>query len=495
MSLGIAGLKSYVLQWSDIRDCVEITVKVFKTGQMYYPVMQHIEHLHPDVVGLSCYVWNFEHILHVASLVKSVMPHAYIIVGGPQATVLAEEIIQRNRAIDVVVRGSGEEPFTNLLRHLMSGSPKQECIQGLVLRKGAGVFTTPAQPAFDNLEAIPPVYSEDLMAQLKKERVSKILYESSKGCLFSCHYCYYDGGQKRAIRAYPLERVKEELSFFIKCGLERVTFVDSFLNFDRDRFLQILQFILRHNRNTRFEFTARGDLLDREGIRLLNALAKRKYLFRVEMGLQSIHRHVLKKINRTLDLRRLTCNASLFQPALREVANFDLMYGLPGDTYKGFKTSLEYSLRRLGNVHCMALQVLPGTHLYTHADAFRLVHDNLPPYYLYSNDTYSLDDMIRSENLTRAYYVLFATFARQAVIVFAKAVHARFVDIFEEFVDWEHKRVPAWEVDLDYSYARLSDFFKEACFRYGRGDLFPAIEAELRSSYAQAMVRKSHGFR
>lgn len=90
----------------------------------------------------------------------------------------------------------------------------------------------------------------------------------------------------RASVSCSLERVKEELSFFLNARVPQVKFVDRTFNCKKSHAMAIWQFI-RENDNgiTNFHFEIAADLLDQEELDLLSSM--RPGLIQLEIGVQS----------------------------------------------------------------------------------------------------------------------------------------------------------------------------------------------------------------
>jgi len=486
--LGIASLKAYAMQHPGLRKQISITLKNFSLHEDCAHILRYINKRRPGIIGFSCFEWNLHQVLRLVNLTRQILPGAFIVCGGPEASPISAELLTRNDTIDVIVRGYGEKPFVDIIRNRLSGFPLLGHIKGISFRKKKSVVSTLPSLPLEDLDELPSLYAGRLVPENNVKQGERILYEASRGCIFNCHFCYFDMQQTKVVRTHSMKRIEGELAYFMKHKVGRVTFVDSLLNYDNMRMSGILRFILRHNQVTKFEFEIRGDLLNDDNVHLLNELAKKDFLFRLDIGLQSIHPHVLKNINCTIQVNRLLRNTSLFSPALKKATTIDLIYGLPGDSYQGFKASLEYSLKKIGVwTQCTIFQVLPGTKLYENSAAFGLVFVPLPPHHIYSNDTYSMDDIIRSEKLVDAYDIL-DTFASASIILMAKKSGIDITDVFEMFVHWEKRQdVPFWESNKPYS--RLRQFIKTVCTDRKQHKLIPSINVVLRHDCMAAVRR------
>src|SRR5262249_7048227 len=80
---------------------------------------KHVERLilesKPDVVGLSCYVWNIVTLMAVSRRIKELQPDIKIVLGGPEVGPLASSVLRTHPCIDVVVKSEGEVPFSEIV--------------------------------------------------------------------------------------------------------------------------------------------------------------------------------------------------------------------------------------------------------------------------------------------------------------------------------------------------------------------------------------------
>lgn len=101
--------------------------------------LHHVSPYRPsaNLVGISASsTLNYRNVLRVAAQAKTA--GATVVVGGPHATQLADQILRhRPQTVDFVVRGSGEAPFASLLRTLREGGDLRE-VPGLSWRNAYG---------------------------------------------------------------------------------------------------------------------------------------------------------------------------------------------------------------------------------------------------------------------------------------------------------------------------------------------------------------------
>ena len=102
----------------------------------------------PDAVLFSCYLWNIRETLRLAAAVKAARPGAYVVLGGPEVSYNAGEVLAENPQVDYILSGEGERSVPMLLASLAAGrKPEEEAppIPGLSLRalRGGGRAAQP----------------------------------------------------------------------------------------------------------------------------------------------------------------------------------------------------------------------------------------------------------------------------------------------------------------------------------------------------------------
>lgn len=92
----------------------------------------------PDAVLFSCYLWNIRETLRLAAAVKAARPGAYVVLGGPEVSYNAGEVLAENPQVDYILSGEGERSVPMLLASLAAGRVSAGDRHAVVLRKNAG---------------------------------------------------------------------------------------------------------------------------------------------------------------------------------------------------------------------------------------------------------------------------------------------------------------------------------------------------------------------
>lgn len=347
----------------------------------------------PRAIGFSMYLWNRAACLDIADEVRRILPSVLIFAGGPEVTADPGGVL-RDGILDFVITGEGETPFAALCANLTAGK-ELSGIPGIIL-SGEAPHATP-QPIV-NLDMIPSPY---LTGILDTRCYPGILWQLSRGCGFSCDFCF-DSRDNHGVRRFSLERIEAELRHFAATGVSQIFVLDSTFNQDVKRAKSILRMIRKIAPNIHFHFEVRSEFIDREMANLFSRIT-----CSLQIGLQSADPVVLKQVGRSFQQDDFTRRVGFLNES-GAVFGFDLIYGLPGDTLKGFCSSMDYALSLYPNhLDIFPLSVLPGTRLASRAADYGMQWKMTPPYALLSSDSFDATDMATAAQLAGACDVFF----------------------------------------------------------------------------------------
>jgi len=323
-SLSLASLAS------SCRERGAITIREYTINQAHSEILADLFLLGPDVIGFSCYVWNIEETLRLCKDLKKVSPSLLIILGGPEVSFNAAEIMKRHSEIDFIVKGEGEA----VLNHILGALGSREGfagVPGLCWRQEKGVCESENLALVKDFGRLPlPAYEQ--LASLQ-ERI--IYYESSRGCPFNCAYCL--SSTVPGVRFLPLARVKEDLAYLLKFGARQIKFVDRTFNADEQRAIQIMDFLLKQDAAGKFHFEIRAELLSDYFIKFLASVPPERFYF--EIGIQSTCHEALQAVNRPASWDKTRKRIVQLKNETAVHLHLDLIAGLPWEDLNRFKKS------------------------------------------------------------------------------------------------------------------------------------------------------------
>lgn len=358
--------------------CPDVIRKEYTINNELLNILSDIYKEQPTVVGLACYIWNVDMVLKLAELVKKVLPQAIIILGGPEVSYDPAEVMQKHPCIDYIVQGEGEEILPQLLLNLQSRLPVDD-VAGLTYRKNNEIIVGQPQ-VIKNLNTIPFPYCDEDIPQLQDKI---IYYESARGCPFSCKYCL--SSATSGVRFLDLERVYQDLQFFIGHNVRQVKFVDRTFNARKEHYLPILRFLAKQNCRTNFHFEIAVDILDDEVIEFLKDVPVGRFQF--EIGIQSTYEPTLAKISRHNNWPKIVEYVTKIVSYRNIHVHLDLIVGLPEESYVQFGQSFNdvYQLKP-EMLQIGFLKVLKGAGVRENADVYEYVFLDHAPYEILSNN-------------------------------------------------------------------------------------------------------------
>jgi radical SAM superfamily enzyme YgiQ (UPF0313 family) len=349
--------------------------------QLLHAVLQQ----EPDLIGLTCYVWNIERSLWLAEQIKRTLPEVKVVLGGPEITADNRWVLE-HAAVDYAIFGEGEATFVEMLRSFRDHGDANGFIAGL-WRKG-GAMPEMREP-LDSLDAVSSPYLEGILDARENKTM---LLETVRGCRFRCKYCYYSK-RNAVLRFLPSDAIEANLRHAVECGASEVYLLDPTIN-QRTDFADLLRLLARCNAERRLTFSGelRAEGIDAESAKLLRAAN----FTELEIGLQSVEPLAHRLMGRPVNLEAWQRGVRILMAEGIRV-RLDLILGLPGDTVESIRRGIDFlaAFRPDAEIQIFNLSILPGTDFRRDADALGLKYQMRPPYYVLRTPTLDVERMYR----------------------------------------------------------------------------------------------------
>ena len=394
-NLAVYDLQAYASDYAD-----HIVLKEYTINQQKDDIMRDIYLEHPDVVCVSCYIWNLSFVKELMADLIKILPGADFWAGGPEVSYDAEKFLAENSEFKGVMVGEGEETFKELAGYYVEKNPQNlKDMTGICYRDGDQIIHNGWRQIM-NLSSIPFIYKD-----LSEFKNRIIYYESSRGCPFSCSYCLSSIDKK--LRFRDTETVKKELQFFIDNKVPQVKFVDRTFNCKHDHAMAIWKYINEHDNGvTNFHFEISADLLREEELQEMSTM--RPGLIQLEIGVQSTNPDTIKAIHRTMDFEKLKGIVDRIHSFENIHQHLDLIAGLPYEDYDSFRHSFNdvYALKPQ-QLQLGFLKVLKGSHMMEMCREYGIVYKTQEPYEVLSTKWLDYDHVLKLktvENMVEVYY-------------------------------------------------------------------------------------------
>jgi len=310
----------------------------------------------PTMVGIGSMTPTIKSALKSARVTKEACPNATVLMGGPHATFSGEEILASEKAVDIIVRGEGEETIVELAKQLPIGD-----VKGIAFRKDNQIIQTANRSYIQDLDALPlPAYKLLPMEKYNITGRNLLSIISSRGCPYQCPFCVASQMFGAPFRARSPKKVLDEMEWLRdEYGAEGVAFQDDTLTFNKARALEICDGIIERKMKLPWGCGTRADAVTKDLVTKMSKAHCDEVMFGVESGCQRMRDLLKKKVTNEQceNAIKWTKEAGIF-------VTVSVILGYPGETKETLQESLDF-VRRVepDDVWLCHATPFPGTEL------------------------------------------------------------------------------------------------------------------------------------
>jgi anaerobic magnesium-protoporphyrin IX monomethyl ester cyclase len=355
--------KNVYFEQSDFEKNVEQYAEVQR--DLHHPLWQEIKRVvssfDPTVVGINATTPKIASALNVAALCKEIDPNIRVVIGGPHASCLPEEILQ-NECVDFVVRGEGERTLLNLIKTLEEGGKDFESCPGLSFKMNGTAVSNPDRPLMENLDDVPfPVREFHIDETEIRVPAHEGTLFATRGCPSRCVFCASHKIWTRKVRYRSPENVVAEMEYLKeKYGLRYMQFDDDSFTLNKGFVTRICDLLVERKVNVDWYCSARVDAVSKELLLKMKKSGCIKIFFGVESGSEETLRRIKKGITKEEIAKAFetTREAGIYTGAF-------VMIGFPWETREHMLETVRFSTEIRPNVIVISIVTpYPGTELY-----------------------------------------------------------------------------------------------------------------------------------
>jgi anaerobic magnesium-protoporphyrin IX monomethyl ester cyclase len=323
-------------------------VKVLNlSGYSWSAVEAIVGRLDADLFGMSCWTANRRGVALVASLLKRHRPEAKVIIGGPHATPLAEEMLAHYADIDLVCTGESDATFLELVTRLERGLPLTG-VAGTVFRAPSGFEKGPSRASIANLDTLASPH----------EYFGTHIVMTSRGCPWACTFCGAETSWGRGFRGHSVRYVLDALEKLVpRLGVKMLQVKDDTFTTNKKRVIELCRGIRERGLNFLWSCDTRVDVLSEELLYEMRLAGCQRLSLGVESGSQQILDQIHKKISKE-EIIEATRMAKKYGVHVR----FYMMLGNRGETAETFRETLEFLEAAKPHQYIFScLSIYPGT--------------------------------------------------------------------------------------------------------------------------------------
>lgn len=314
------------------------------------PIPSYLDQLScpPDVVAMSCYVWNWEYNQRLAQAIRQRWPQCQIIVGGPQISKHDPNLVRSQGWFDVAVLGENESVLGEFLLDL--DAERITHLPGVITRYTQEISQPPRTQDLDSIPS--PILSGfyDAIMERYRERghtdiMWQVTWETMRGCPYHCSFCDIGDEYWNKTKWFDLQRIQAEIDWMASHQIEYVSVCDSNWGI-HPRDIDITQWVIDAKLRTGFprilDVTWAKNNPDRVREIVMRDQRAGSDLFRgVNFSMQSLDPDTLVRS------RRFNLTDSVTRDSMRffhdhAVPTFtELIWPMPGETLESFTQGLQ----------------------------------------------------------------------------------------------------------------------------------------------------------
>jgi radical SAM superfamily enzyme YgiQ (UPF0313 family) len=318
-------------------------------------------------VGFSTLCNTLPRSLSLARSLKSKAPHLPIILGGPEASARAQDLVDTYPFIDAIAVGEVESTMGDLVTALRTGVPRSQ--PGMIFQDDWRVASTAPDtdasvaPLVD-LDAAEPI---DYATYPQSSFSQSIPIEVGRGCPFNCSFCSTNGFFSRRFRLKSPERIISEVAALVRDRhVGHFDFIHDMFTTNRKLVVKVCQGLIQSRLGVTWGCSARTDRVDEELLTQMMRAGCTDIYFGLETGSPRIQKLIRKNLNLDDAMAKLRLASNL---GIRVTTS--LIIGFPQEQESDLADTLDLALRlrqwrpRLGSVQVHLLAPLAGTDLTT----------------------------------------------------------------------------------------------------------------------------------
>jgi radical SAM superfamily enzyme YgiQ (UPF0313 family) len=330
-----------------------------ENNPIWVEVKKAIKNFAPDIVGISIWTTFATSAFHIARLSKEIKPSCSVIMGGPHATVKAEEILKLASDVDYVVRGEGEIAVNELVQHIENSRNDLSTILGLSYRFDGEIRHNPHRENTKELDIFPFPDRTLLMNERKYTSEDMGLIMTSRGCPYGCTYCSTD---TRRVSYRSIDNVLKEIRLVKeKYGTTQFSFKDDSFTVNRKRVEELCRRLTNERFNINWECNTRVNLVTEDLLRIM----KKAGCNSIKVGIESGSERVLKEMNKGITHDHVRNAAHFFKKIGIHWTGYFMM-GVPGETVEDIYKTLDFMYEVKPDFASIGVyEPFPGTPMFT----------------------------------------------------------------------------------------------------------------------------------
>jgi len=336
-------------------------------------IARKIETSRADIVGATSTTENRFQSFKLLQLARQANPEAITVLGGPHASMAAEDTLAHFPEIDIVVRGEGELTMLELcqaLKDKRKNFDNLKKIAGISYRHNGQVITNPPRTFLADLDSLPypafhlvPFEKYNFKIQVPgKGLLPAANMMTSRGCPFNCNFCATPVNWGRHVRVRSPLKVIEEIEFLIdRYGARVIYFYDDTFNLSARRVEEITELMIARRLPINWCCEVRLDLMSKELLSRMKEAGLFQISFGLEAGSERVRNEIINKKIKIEDFHHLIS----WCQELEIIPSVFFIFSHPTETWEEAQETIKIIEEYQGKIEATVaiLHIYPGTPL------------------------------------------------------------------------------------------------------------------------------------
>jgi radical SAM superfamily enzyme YgiQ (UPF0313 family) len=261
-------------------------------------VRTRLRELEPDVIGVTC--WSIERgqAFKTVRLVREVLPHSLILLGGPHPSTypLTDLLFERCPA-DIVVKFEGEESVPEILEAYASGA-SFEGIRGILYKQNGQMLRNAPRAIAKDLDDLPMPRYEGIrlreyngMPEIRHLITASMV--TSRGCPYNCNFCSAPVMGQGKVRFRSAQNILEEIEMLRdKYDVGAIYFADDLFTTKKKLVMELCERMVDRNLVLPWVAVTSASYVDEDLVRTM----KQAGCYRLDFGIESGSPRILRNI-------------------------------------------------------------------------------------------------------------------------------------------------------------------------------------------------------
>ena len=317
----------------------------------------------PDVVGITSTSFTVQQVARTARVAKE-ETGAFVVVGGPHATLRPLSLLEGHEHIDAVVQNEGEITMSELVDRLGKGEGL-EGVLGAGFRGGDGTVMNGPRTPISDLDGLPfPAWDlvpPDAWNNYWDPRCNAhpvVTLQTNRGCPYNCSFCSEFAIYGKGVRFRGASGIVDEMEYCVeRFGARGISVVDSIFTLRPALVEAVCDEMISRKLDVSWFCNSRVDSLCAD----LLPKMKRAGCIRIYFGVESGTDDGLALVNkRATRAQAVDAVSACRRYGVRSEAGF--IIGLPGQSRKDMLETVRFAkLLNADSTQFSILLPLPGT--------------------------------------------------------------------------------------------------------------------------------------